>query len=229
MKIVWMGHGSFRIEIGSEVLLIDPWLGCPMLEGHDADAAIAGATQILVTHGHFDHTADIVTVSQKTGAPVSAIFELAGHLAAQGAVEGHGFNMGGTLDFDGVQVAMVPASHSSSIKIDDRPMYVGTEAGFMIMGEGRTIYHSGDTGIMADMAWMGEYYRPDIGILSAGGHFTMDMKQAAWAARKYFDFRTVIPCHYRTFPLLAQSAQALIDGLPGVDVIEPQVMQPIDL
>jgi L-ascorbate metabolism protein UlaG (beta-lactamase superfamily) len=57
----------------------------------------------------------------------------------------------------------------------------------------------------------------------------MDMKRAAYAAKRYFNFRTVIPCHYRTFPLLEQSAQALIDGLPGVQVIEPQVMQPITL
>ena len=55
------------------------------------------------------------------------------------------------------------------------------------------------------------------------------MARAAYAARKYFAFKTVIPCHYRTFPLLAQDAKVLVDGLPGVAVIEPQVMQPITL
>ena len=96
-------------------------------------------------------------------------------------------------------------------------------------GEGHTIYISGDTGIMADMDWIGDYYKPDIGILSAGGHFTMDMAGAAYAAQRYFDFKTVIPCHYRTFELLEQSAEALKQGLPGVDVIEPQVMQAIEI
>ena len=57
----------------------------------------------------------------------------------------------------------------------------------------------------------------------------MDMKAAAWAAKKYFDFKTVIPCHYKTFPLLEQSAQALIDGLPEVEVIEPEVMKAIEI
>ena len=98
----------------------------------------------------------------------------------------------------------------------------------MIQAEGHMIYVSGDTDIMADMDWMGDYYRPDIGILSAGGHFTMDMKAAAYAAKRYFAFKTVIPCHYRTFPLLEQSAQDLIDGLPGVNVIEPQVLKEIE-
>ena len=88
---------------------------------------------------------------------------------------------------------------------------------------------SGDTDIMADMDWMGDYHKPDIGILSSGGHFTMDMARAAYAAKRYFSFKTVIPCHYRTFPLLEQSAGVLAAGLPGVNVIEPQVLQPITL
>lgn len=230
MQIIWLGHGSFRIEIGGEVLLIDPWInGNPMMEGQDKEAAIAGATQILVTHGHFDHTADIVEISQKTGAPVSAIYELAALLHGMGATEGQGFNKGGTLHFGEVAVTMVPASHSSSMQIDGQTVYTGMETGLMIAGEGHTIYHSGDTAIMADMDWMGRYFKPDIGILSAGGHFTMDMKQAAWAAREYFDFKTVIPGHYRTFPLLEQSADDLAAGLPGVKVIEPQVLQPITI
>lgn len=230
MNIIWLGHGSFRIEIEDQILLIDPWLnGNPMMEGQDHDAALAGATQILVTHGHFDHTQDIVEISQKTGAPVSAIYELAAYLKDLGAVEGMGFNKGGSVEFGTVQVSMVPASHSSSMVVDGRPMYVGAEIGYIIKGEGKVIYLSGDTGIMADMDWIGDYYQPDIGILSAGGFFTMDMKQAAYAAKRYFNFKTVIPCHYRTFPLLEQSADDLTAGLPGVDVIEPQVMQPIAL
>ena len=111
----------------------------------------------------------------------------------------------------------------------DGPVYAGAGAGYMIAAEGHTIYLSGDTDIMADMDWMGDLHRPDIGILCAGGHFTMDMKRAAYAAKRYFDFRTVIPCHYGTFPLLEQSADALVDGLPGVDVRTPKVLETIEI
>ena len=144
-------------------------------------------------------------------------------------IETIGFNKGGTIDLNGVKVSMVKAEHSSTFGSPEGPKAGGSECGFMIAAEGHTIYHSGDTDIMADMAWFGEYYQPDIGILSAGGHFTMDMKAAAWAAKKYFNFRTVIPGHYKTFPILEQSAQVLVDGLPGVDVIEPEVMKPIEI
>jgi L-ascorbate metabolism protein UlaG (beta-lactamase superfamily) len=124
---------------------------------------------------------------------------------------------------------MVHATHSSSFGGDDGPVYAGSEAGFMIAGEGRTIYVSGDTDVMADMAVFQDLHRPDIGILCAGGHFTMDMKRAAYAAKRFFDFAVVIPCHYRTFPLLEQSAGALAEALPGVRVIEPQVLEAIEL
>lgn len=230
MNIIWLGHGSFRIEIEDQVLLIDPWLtGNPVIEDDQHEAAIAGATHILVTHGHFDHTQDIVDVSTRTGAPVSGIFELANVLFSQGATEGNAFNKGGTITCGNVAVTMVPASHSSSMQVGDTGRYMGSETGFVIQGDGHSIYHSGDTAIMAEMDWIGDYFKPDIGILSAGGFYTMDMKAAAYAAKRYFDFKTVIPGHYRTFPALEQNADVLKAGLPGVDVIEPQVMAPITL
>jgi len=63
----------------------------------------------------------------------------------------------------------------------------------MIRAEGKTLYCSGDTDIMADMEWMGDYYKPDIGIMSSGGYFTMDMDKVAYAAKRYFNFKTLTP------------------------------------
>ena len=124
---------------------------------------------------------------------------------------------------------MVPASHSSTFQTADGLRTGGSEIGFVLQSDGHSVYISGDTGLMADMDWIADYFKPDIGILSAGGHFTMDMAQAAYAAKRYFDFKTLIPCHYRTFPLLEQNADALKAALPDVNVIEPEVMQPITL
>ena len=124
-------------------------------------------------------------------------------------------------------ITFVSSVHSSSLKTDKGHIHFAAESGFMIKGEGHMIYFSGDTDVMADMEWFGDYYKPDIGIVCAGGHFTMDMRRAAYAARTFFDFKTVIPCHYRTMPLLEQSAEVLITALPEVDVIEPEVMMPI--
>jgi L-ascorbate metabolism protein UlaG (beta-lactamase superfamily) len=228
MDIIWLGHGSFRIETGDHILLIDPWLtGNPVLPEDQHDAAVAGGTHLLLTHTHFDHVVDMLPLAKTLNIPVVGQYDLMGYWGETEGIETIGFNKGGTVDLGGVQVSMVPASHSSTFSTPEGLRTGGTEVGFMIAAEGKVLYVSGDTDIMADMDWMGDYYKPDIGILSAGGHFTMDMKGAAYAANRYFNFKTVIPCHYKTFPILEQSAQDLIDGLPGVDVIEPQVMQAI--
>ena len=230
MNIIWLGHGSFRIEIAGQVLLIDPWLtGNPVLPEDQHEAAVQGGTHLLLTHTHFDHVADMLPLARKLGIPVVGQYDLMGHWAEHEGVETIGFNKGGTVALGDIQVSMVPASHSCSMGSDTGPNVTGTEVGFMIRGEGHMIYVSGDTDIMADMDWIGDFYKPQTGILSAGGYFTMDMAAAAYAAKRYFDFRTVIPCHYRTFPILEQDAAALTAGLPGVNVIEPQVMQAISL
>lgn len=229
MRLSWLGHSGFRIEIEDQVILLDPWLGNPLFDAARRGEAIAGATRILITHGHFDHIADTVAIAQELAIPVVGIFDMITFWEQKHGVTGIGFNKGGTVRLGNVAVTMVNATHSSSWGGPDGPVYAGTESGYMIAGEGRTIYVSGDTDVMADMALFEELHHPEIGILCAGGHFTMDMKRAGFAAKKFFHFRTVIPCHYRTFPLLEQNADALKAALPGVDVIEPEILQPIEL
>ena len=231
MQITWLGHSAFRIAIGDQILLIDPWLqGNPSFPAAQEPAALAGVTAIFLTHAHGDHAADAPRIAGLTGAPVYAVHELAEYLEGVKDTKASGMGRGGTITLGNLQVTMVPASHSSTIDWTGAPGLPGGDpAGFMIAGEGRCIYVSGDTGIMADMGWMADYHRPDIGILCVGGHYTMDIAQAAWAAQKYFAFKVVIPCHYGTFGLLAASAEPLRALLPGVDVRTPAVMEPVTL
>jgi L-ascorbate metabolism protein UlaG (beta-lactamase superfamily) len=230
MKLIWLGHSGFRLETGDAVILIDPWItGNPAFPQDQRDQAIKGATHILLTHGHGDHSGDTLTLAHELNIPVIGIYDLISYWEADQNITGIGFNKGGTVDLAGVQVTMVNASHSSSISGPDGPIYAGAEAGYMIAAEGHVIYLSGDTDIMADMEWMGDLHKPDIGILCAGGHFTMDMTRASYAAKRYFNFKTVIPCHYKTFDALEQDASVMIAALPDVQVIEPEIMKAIEL
>ena len=230
MRITWLGHASFRIEIADQVLLLDPWLEVnPMFDDTRTEEVLTGATHILVTHAHFDHASEVATIARKTGAPVVGIFDFVSWITEEDGIEGIGFNKGGTVRLGEVTVTMVNAEHSSSTPGPNGPVYGGAEAGFMISGEGRTLYVAGDTDVMADMAIFAELHAPDYAILPIGGHFTMDAERAAFAAKKFFDFKAVIPSHYRTFELLAQSADEFVRLMTPVNVHAPEVLETVEL
>lgn len=230
MKIIPLGHSGFRIEIEDQILLIDPWLtDCPVFPAERRAEAIKGATHVLISHGHFDHCADGFEIAKDLDIPAVGIYDHMGYMEEKMGIKTVGFNKGGTVMLGKVAVTMVTATHSSTYNTENGPMYAGTESGFMIAGEGHTIYFSGDTDVMMDMELFEDLHAPDIGILCAGGHFTMDMKRAAYAARRFFNFKTVIPCHYNTFDILEQDIAPMVEAVPAANVIEPEVLVAIDI
>src|SRR5438445_13816525 len=151
LSFVWLGHSTFVfVSPGGKRILIDPWLTtnpvCP-----DESRKIAALDLILVTHGHDDHTADVVSVARATGARVVAPYELGLWLERKGLQHVTGMNPGGTIHALGLSATMVPAMHSSSIEEDGRMVYLGVAAGYVVRFEdGVTVYIAGDTSLFGD-------------------------------------------------------------------------------
>ena len=220
MKITWFGHAAFRLDFDGKVVLIDPFLtGNPRFLGTVAEAT-AGATHVLLTHGHSDHVGDTVALVQAAAAagrelPVVGNPELCGYLGAQGiGGAGVGMNTGGTVDLGGFSVTMVRADHSSGG--DGAPAeYLGNPTGLIIKAPGQpTVWHMGDTDIFSDMALLSEIHAPKVVFIPIGDRFTMGAEVAALAVKRFLPgVEQVVPIHYGTFPILAPDAAPFVEAL----------------
>lgn len=191
-RLTYIGHSAFLIEKDWDGILIDPFItGNPSA---DFDYKKKRITHIIVTHAHLDHLGDAIAISKHTGAVIIAVFELANYCMEKGA-KAIGVNIGGKLKFNWGSVKFLPAVHSSSNP--DLP-YGGPAAGVLLDLDGTIIYHAGDTALMPDFAMIGELYNPYYALLPIGGYYTMDMEDAAVAAKMLYAME-IIPMHYNTF------------------------------
>ncbi len=215
--VEWYGHAAFKITTPTgKVLLLDPWLTNPLNATGEADLnALSQADLILVSHGHQDHVGDAVKIAQQTKARLVAPYDLgqaltayAGFPAAQSTAETQG-NIGGQLELlDGeVTVMFTPAMHASTVTDPQQlPHGAGNPCGFLIIiRNGPTIYHTGDTGLFSDMALLPKVHKVDVMLACIGDHFVMSPDQAAEAVRLVGP-TVVVPMHYGTFPALPGTA-----------------------
>ncbi|MBW3622159.1 MAG: metal-dependent hydrolase [Armatimonadetes bacterium] len=223
VKADYLGHSCWRLSDGTHTLLIDPWLN------ENPKAAVAAeeieqADAILVSHAHFDHLGDTVSIAKRTGATVVSTFELVTYCGEQGAENGHGMNLGGAHEFPWGKVKLVQAFHTSSCGSGDDYRAMGEPCGFILQFGGLTIYHSGDTALFGDMELLGRLYPMDFAMLPIGDNFTMGPDDALEAVR-LLQPKRVAPMHFNTFPVIEVDAEAWGRRVGELGV-ECRVLQP---
>ena len=221
LSITWLGHATVLITTpGGKRIVTDPWLegnpSCP-----DKYKRIDAADVILLSHGHSDHSADVVAVARSTNAPVVCVHELSLWLGQKGLQNVVGMGVGGTVTVAGLAISMVPALHTSSVVDNGAIVYTGLAAGFVVRLEnGQAIYFAGDTALFGDMRLIGEMHKPDVAFLPIGDHYTMGPEAAARACA-LLGVRQVVPMHFGTFPILHGTPEQLKQLVQpaGVDVL----------
>jgi L-ascorbate metabolism protein UlaG (beta-lactamase superfamily) len=218
MDVRFLGHACFALSDGDTTVLIDPFL-----TGNPRAAAAADdvdATTLLLTHGHGDHVGDTVPIAKRTGAPLVAITELAGEMGQEG-IDVVDCNLGGTATFDWGSVKLVPAWHTSTTPKGT----VNTPAGLLVNFQDTLVYHLGDTALFSDLQLVGKRRQVDIALMCIGGHYTMDRHDAVDAAA-FVGAKTVIPCHYNTFPPIQSDAGAFKADVESATSSKVVVLEP---
>lgn len=206
MQLTYLGHSCFSLQVGGKTLVFDPFIRPNELAANIKFSELK-ADYILVSHGHADHTADLIDLAKQTGAKVVASWEIHSWLNKKGIENTHPMNIGGKWSFEFGTVHMVFAAHSNSLPDGT---YGGVAAGFVIETEGKTVYYSGDTALTSDMRLLADKFNLDYALLPIGDNFTMDYKDACTAAT-FVHCNNIIAMHFDTFGYIKINHQEAVN------------------
>ena len=226
MKLTFYGHATFSIEVNGKILLFDPFFtGNPGAKGIDIDKLTAD--YLFITHGHGDHTADLVRVAKSTGALCVAAAEIVNWLKKNGVEKAHPVNHGGPVAFDFGKVRAVNAIHSSSF---GDGTYAGNPLGFVFTTPAGNFYVAGDTALTMDMQLIPLWAKLDFAVMPIGGNYTMDPADAIHAA-DFVKCNKIVGVHYNTWPIVAiDTDKAKADfGAAGKTLLLPKPGETIEV
>lgn len=219
VEITWLGHNCWSIKHGEHWLLIDPFLNDSPTAPVKADEV--SPNFILLSHGHGDHVGDTVEIAKRTGATVISNYEICTWLAAQGVQNTVGGNLGGWSMHPWGSVQSTLAFHSSQLPDGS---YGGNPGGFLLKIDGKKLYFACDTALFSDMQLIGAVGL-DLAVVPIGDLFTMGPDDALQAV-KWLQPKQALPCHYNTWPPIAQHVDQWSARVATETTTKPVVLQP---
>lgn len=226
MTFTYYGHSCFSIEVNGKKLLFDPFISGNEL-ARNIDVNSIEADYILVSHGHMDHTLDLVPIASRTGAKVICAWEIFSWLGKQGIDNVHPMNTGGQWKFDFGTVKCVTAHHSSGLPDGS---YGGNPMGFIVTTADKNFYYSGDTALTMDMQLIPTWASIDVAIMPLGDNFTMGPEDAVRAA-KMVQCEKIVGVHYDTFGFIKIDHNNTNELFTrnGVSLLLPQIGETISI
>jgi L-ascorbate metabolism protein UlaG (beta-lactamase superfamily) len=262
LLVTWYGTAGFCIDMADRVFLIDPYLrrnaaARPVLPfGLES---VTQANEIFVSHGHFDHVADVPQIVRQTGARVYCAPAVAEALRRHGVDDAQlvAVHDGDRYDFDAYQAQCFRASHVRF----DLPLVVRTALRSLpailgrvgplfrmrhwpqgqvlswrfVLKDGRVVQHMGSAGSTEEeLVRIGALASIDVLMLALQGHSRIC--QIATRIVTRLRPRVVVPHHHDDFypPIsqmvdIAPFVEALSHLDPPVEVCELPLGEPSEI
>jgi len=222
LHIWWLGQSGFLVQWQQRHLLLDPYLSDSLTEKYaNTDKPHTRMTARVVdparldfidvvtsTHSHTDHL-DAATMLPLRAANLAMALVIPEANRALVADRLHcpvewplGMESGQTVVVKGFHITGVPAAHEQ-LERDEQGRH--KFLGYIIAGDGWTIYHSGDTVLYPGIVDILRQWPIDVALLPINGRApargvsgNLDGREAAELA-KAIGAQVVIPCHYDMF------------------------------
>ncbi|MHA1198925.1 MAG: MBL fold metallo-hydrolase [Candidatus Heimdallarchaeaceae archaeon] len=189
IKIHWLGHDAFWIEVKGKNIFIDPYkLGKSDLPSADI---------VISSHEHFDHCnpeAINQISSDKTllVGPMIVQDILNDQITKKKEVKE--LNPGDSFEIEGIKISAIPAYNihrfrDPETKTPFHPKESG-HIGPILEIDGITIYHAGDADKIPEM----DNLKPTIAFVPISGTYVMDVEEAV-EATKTINAEITIPMH----------------------------------
>lgn len=222
----WLGQHSFVVKLGKTVLYIDPFL-TPM----DArqvpplltPAELTNAAAILGSHDHGDHIDRDAwpALAASSDAPFIVPMLLREKIIKELGLPANrvlGVDEGITLNIGELAITAIPSAHEF---LDTDPA-TGRHPflGFIIQGNGFTVYHAGDTCIYEGMQAKLRQWKIDLAFLPINGRDAERLKSGCIGNMTYQEavdlagseqFGLSVPAHFEMFAMNSENPQRFID------------------
>lgn len=195
-NVRYIRHTTIRLEIGSKIIYVDPYL---------IDDPLKDADVIFITHTHHDHFSikDLEKLMKKdTALVITADGEAKAKKAGFSNVKAVAPNESSSVD--GIEFKTVPAYNLNKVFHPKKKGWVG----YIIKAADVQYYIAGDTDNIPEM----KDIKADVVFLPVGGTYTMNSAEAAEAANTIKP-SVAVPIHYADVVGTVQDAQDFLKGL----------------
>lgn len=218
LGITFIGHSGFLIQTGGKNILVDPnfarWLFILKRLRHPGIRVkdLPQIDMVLVTHAHFDHLhrpslRAIARLNRRRfgTAPMMVVpNDVADVVSGLGYREIVELNWWERCRHASLTITHTPARHWGARILRDSHRGYG---GYVIEGNGYSIYHAGDTAYFKGFTEIGQRLEPQIALLPIGAYSPPSFRNVHTspgdAVQAFVDLKAhwMIPMHYGTFRL----------------------------
>lgn len=214
VTIRFLGTAAFEfITSDKKRILIDPYLDENEVSPYKV-SDLDHLDLLLVTHAAYDHLGDTEAILRRfPDLKLVCAADVRGYLMHNG-IDGNRLRAipwGMMIEEAGIRIRPVESRHWSYIQTPDGHSFSSIPLGFIVdLGEGISVYHSGDTALFSDLKLIGELYEPTVGLINVGvpsmhrgaehgvpEYLTgeMDAREAVLACQ-WLGLKYAIPCHF---------------------------------